>query len=100
MTACHWLRRVLPAILFLGWAWPGSEAGRPQDVSQEDALLRDSPFRDLAWKNIGPTFCGGRVVDIEGYENRPGRFWAAAATGGLWLTEDQGRTWRGSFARE
>ena len=100
MTASHLLRRVLPAILFLGCAWPGSEAGRPQEFSQAGTPLRDSPFRDLAWKNIGPTFCGGRVVDIEGYENRPGKFWAAAATGGLWLTEDQGRTWRGSFTRE
>ena len=59
-----------------------------------------NPFRDLSWKNIGPVFCGGRVVDIEGCEGRPGRFWVAAATGGLWLTQDNGRTWRGCFDRE
>ncbi len=63
--------------------------------------LRQSSFgKALNWKNIGPTFCGGRIVDIEGYENRPDKFWAAAATGGLWLTEDRGRTWRSSFTSE
>jgi photosystem II stability/assembly factor-like uncharacterized protein len=100
MTLKNMLGRGLPAILLLGCAWAGSGAGRPRELSPAGAPRRDNPFRDLAWKNIGPTFCGGRVVDIEGYEDHPGKFWAAAATGGLWLTEDQGRTWRGSFSRE
>ena len=87
------------------WLLPGWEGASPSGdcLAQFDrhlALSRDSRFRDLAWKNVGPAFCGGRVVDIEGYEKRPDRFWAATATGGLWLTEDRGRTWRSSFERE
>jgi photosystem II stability/assembly factor-like uncharacterized protein len=63
-------------------------------------LRRDSLFKNLKWKNIGPTFCGGRVVDIEGYEKYSGKFWVAAATGGLWLTRDQGLTWQTAFENE
>jgi photosystem II stability/assembly factor-like uncharacterized protein len=68
--------------------------------SRHRDLRQDPLFRSLNWKNLGPTFCGGRVVDIEGYEKHPGKFWVAAATGGLWLTRDWGRTWQTSFENE
>ncbi len=89
--------------------WLLSAPPVPDTVRQDDFLASFAQHRrlqqgsfagDLNWKNIGPFFCGGRVVDIEGYEKRPGKFWAASATGGLWLTEDNGRTWRGSFICE
>lgn len=88
----------LAAALLLGGLCPGDE--RQESLRRHFALRDGGPFRDLCWRGIGPSFCGGRVVDIEGYEGRPGRFWVAAATGGLWLTEDDGRTWRGAFASE
>ena len=84
----------LPLLLLLGL--PRSGAG----TEEQRRMPRGGPFRDIRWRNIGPHFCGGRVVDIEGYPGRPGRFWAAAATGGLWLTEDDGRSWRCAFDRE
>jgi photosystem II stability/assembly factor-like uncharacterized protein len=87
------MRKMLPMLAFALIA-AGAAGGGPGNPRPGD------PFRDLAWRNIGPSFCGGRVVDIEGYEGRPGRFWAAAATGGLWRTDDNGRTWRGCFDRE
>ncbi|MBN2345949.1 MAG: glycosyl hydrolase [Candidatus Aminicenantes bacterium] len=71
-----------------------------EEFSRVIALRRESPFRGLSWKNLGPFYCGGRVVDIEGYAGSPGRFWVATATGGLWLTEDGGQSWRGCFERE
>jgi len=82
--------------------FPGVDAENDflEGFSRHRDLISASPFRDLKWRNIGPAFCGGRVVDIEGYERRPGRFWAAAATGGLWLTADGGRSWRSAFDRE
>ena len=91
---------VLILILLLGSPWPRTEGGCRENPTRDSAPHRENPFRDLEWMNIGPTFCGGRVVDIEGYEGRPDKFLAAAATGGLWLTEDGGRTWRSCFHRE
>ncbi|HUU05210.1 MAG TPA: glycosyl hydrolase [Patescibacteria group bacterium] len=90
----------LLGLLFLGFFPAAAEEDSLDGFSKHRALLRNSPFHDLDWKNIGPTFCGGRVVDIEGYDLRPGKFWVAAATGGLWLTENRGRTWRSAFDRE
>jgi photosystem II stability/assembly factor-like uncharacterized protein len=89
---------------FLCMLLPGPFASPAQenrrDGAPRAAQPRPGPFQDLKWNNIGPAFCGGRVVDVEGYENRPGKFWAAAASGGAWLTEDGGRTWRSLFDRE
>ncbi|MBE0665008.1 MAG: glycosyl hydrolase, partial [Candidatus Aminicenantes bacterium] len=90
----------LLGLLFLGFLGTGAEEENLGEFSKHRALLGNSPFHDLNWKNIGPTFCGGRVVDVEGYDLNPGKFWAAAATGGLWLTENRGRTWRSAFGRE
>ncbi|MCJ7524488.1 MAG: glycosyl hydrolase [Candidatus Aminicenantes bacterium] len=90
----------LLSLLFLGFLGTGAEEEGLGEFSKHRALLGNSPFHDLNWKNIGPTFCGGRVVDVEGYDLHPGKFWAAAATGGLWLTENRGRTWRSAFDRE
>ncbi len=96
-------KTILFALLLWLLARGGGAGSDHDDLAQFDrhrALGRNSRFRDLAWKSIGPTFCGGRIVDIEGYEKRPDKIWAAAATGGLWMTEDRGRTWRSSFEQE
>ncbi len=100
MTVKKKLLFVLPGLLFLGFSGIDAEKNGPYGFSRALSLRRDSPFRDLRWQNIGPAFCGGRVVDIEAYDLRPGKFLAAAATGGVWLTEDRGRTWRSLFNRE
>ncbi|MGB9836709.1 MAG: VPS10 domain-containing protein [Candidatus Saccharicenans sp.] len=60
-------------------------------------MARESWFRSFEWKNLGPYFMGGRVCDIEGYASDPNRLLVAAASGGLWLTENRGTTWRPLF---
>ena len=89
---------------FLFSSMPLSDPYRPNDYlasfARHRAMRHDSLFKNLSWKNIGPTFCGGRIVDIEGYEKHPGKFLVAAASGGLWLTHDWGRTWQTTFANE
>ena len=90
----------LLCLLLPGFSRTADDEEIMDGFSKHRALLRDSPFKELNWKNIGPTFCGGRVVDVEGYDLHPEKFWAAAATGGLWLTENRGRTWRSAFNRE
>ncbi|MCP4218377.1 MAG: glycosyl hydrolase [bacterium] len=59
-----------------------------------------SPFANLQWRGIGPYFTGGRIDDIEGCVNNPYKFYAAAASGGLWLTENNGTTWTPIFENE
>ncbi len=59
-----------------------------------------SIFKRLEWREIGPYFVGGRIDDIEAYENNPGKFYIAAASGGLWVTENNAATWTPIFDHE
>jgi photosystem II stability/assembly factor-like uncharacterized protein len=53
----------------------------------------------LQWRNIGP-FRGGRTVAVTGVPGRPNRFYMAPVDGGVWRTDDAGRTWSPIFDDE
>lgn len=55
-----------------------------------------SLFQHLAWRSIGP-FRGGRVLAVEGAPDRPERFYFGSVNGGIWRTDDSGRTWQPIF---
>ena len=50
-----------------------------------------------AWRELGPTIFGGRIVDLAIHPDHPANLWVASASGGLWLTENHGTTWRNLF---
>jgi photosystem II stability/assembly factor-like uncharacterized protein len=49
-------------------------------------------FQDLQWRSVGP-FRGGRVLAIAGDPVDPRRFYFGGVNGGIWRTDDAGRTW-------
>ncbi|MCE2835341.1 MAG: hypothetical protein LW694_13305, partial [Chitinophagaceae bacterium] len=57
--------------LFLGLQWAQAQpAPTPAEVRMASAALRkaqadSSPWRDIAFRNIGPSIQGGRVDDLE-----------------------------------
>jgi photosystem II stability/assembly factor-like uncharacterized protein len=53
-------------------------------------------FQDLNWRSVGP-FRGGRVLAVEGAPDNPRRFYFGAVNGGVWRTDDAGRTWQPIF---
>ncbi len=55
-------------------------------------LLASSLLRDVPVKNIGPTIMSGRVVDIDAWEKDPSHFVVAYASGGLWITRNNGQS--------
>ena len=55
-----------------------------------------SLFQDLKWRSVGP-FRGGRVLAVAGAPNDPKRFYFGAVNGGVWRTDDAGRTWTPIF---
>jgi len=77
---------------------PAQERLKSYELHQQ--MVKNSPFRQMTWKSIGPYFMGGRIDDIEGYMNEPYRFYVASASGGLWLTENNGTTWTPVFDNE
>ena len=53
-------------------------------------------YAGLRWRTIGP-YRGGRTVAAAGIPSQPNVFYVAANNGGIWKTDDYGRTWKPLF---
>jgi photosystem II stability/assembly factor-like uncharacterized protein len=53
-------------------------------------------FQELHWRSVGP-FRGGRVLAVVGDPRDSKRFYFGAVNGGVWRTDDAGRTWQTIF---
>ena len=51
---------------------------------------------DLHWRLIGP-FRAGRVLAVSGVPGQPEHFYFGSVNGGVWETNDAGRTWQPIF---
>ncbi|HUL74967.1 MAG TPA: hypothetical protein VLT86_17780 [Vicinamibacterales bacterium] len=80
---------VLTAVVAGGLLGVQTRAQAP--VSFDPAL-----FSELHWRNIGP-FRGGRTKAASGIAAQPGVFYIGAVNGGVWNTNDYGRTWTPIF---
>jgi hypothetical protein len=60
------------------------------------ATVDPALFQDLRWRLVGP-FRGGRVLAVAGAPDNPHRFYFGAVNGGVWRTDDAGRTWTPIF---
>jgi photosystem II stability/assembly factor-like uncharacterized protein len=55
-----------------------------------------SVFNDFKWRMIGP-YRGGRTRAVAGVPSQPSVFYVGAVDGGVWKTDDAGRTWQPVF---
>jgi photosystem II stability/assembly factor-like uncharacterized protein len=86
------LRRFVPRVLLFipAFLLPPILSGQTIDPSL---------YADLRWRSIGP-FRAGWVTCIEGIPDQPDTFYFGAVGGGVWKTDDAGRSWNSLFDHE
>ena len=87
-------RHLAALSLFLLFALDGTlrMAASPQTAQHFDAKL----FQELHWRLIGPSR-GGRALAVAGVRGQPEVFYFGSVGGGIWKTNDAGRTWNPIF---
>ena len=62
------------------------------------SMRQESPYRALRWQYLGPTNISGRATDIAVADRGSARrIYVGYATSGVWVTDDNGSTWRPIF---
>jgi photosystem II stability/assembly factor-like uncharacterized protein len=75
-------------------------AARLQSWQQHVRMERQSPFRDLQWRAIGPKQAGARVEAIAVPPGAHGTIYVGIGSGNLWKTVNNGVTWTPIFEHQ
>ena len=90
-----------PAPFFAERAYPNKAPNQQAHINAlmqaEDARRLTAQTSDLKWTFAGPTNIGGRITDIAMHASDFNTVFAAAATGGVFKSTNQGKSWKPIF---
>ena len=69
-------------------------------AQEEVKSTLEQVMENMEPRNIGPAGMSGRVTCIAVHPDRPTTIYAGAASGGLWVSENNGQTWSPIFENE
>jgi photosystem II stability/assembly factor-like uncharacterized protein len=72
-----------------------SQPDKPDAPAPDSPLV--APFAGLKLRSIGPAVTSGRVVGFAVHPKDRGQYFAAAASGGVWKTTNDGTSWTPVF---
>ena len=81
-------------------AIPTSAEARTDSWEHHRELQRNSPYKDLQWRAIGPRRQGGRIESIAAPPGNTSTMYVGAGSGNLWKTVNNGITWAPIFEHE
>lgn len=84
------------ALLVLGLSMAGWACAANPVATAGPAAVDPAHYQALHWRLIGP-FRGGRVLTVAGIPGDSRHFYFGAVDGGVWSTQDAGRTWQPLF---
>ncbi|MHB8177847.1 MAG: VPS10 domain-containing protein [Vulcanimicrobiaceae bacterium] len=93
------MRRFICACLTLALALPALLTATTARAATSRSAVNPAWFAGLHWRLIGP-FRGGRALAVTGVPGRPNRYYFGAVDGGVWETNNAGRTWTPIFDHE
>lgn len=76
---------------------PAEETNRPDEAARPRDPMSTPTFNGLRMRSIGPAFTSGRISGFAVDPTNPARYYAAAASGGVWKTVNSGITWTPVF---
>lgn len=79
------------SVLMLGLLAVGSFSLNAEDTPS-NGQYPDSLLQGLQWRDVGP-MRGGRSFAVAGVPTQPDKFYMGSVGGGVWMTENDGRTW-------
>jgi photosystem II stability/assembly factor-like uncharacterized protein len=73
-----------------------THAQQAPSSKKQSTILNHDLLSSLHWRSIGP-YRGGRTRGVAGVPSQPNVFYIGVCNGGVWKTNDYGRTWQPIF---